>query len=222
MRAVLPAATVAGATLVALATLLGARLPRRGAGRRAATWAGVGVLLVAVVLGALLPDVRADLAESGVAWWAAGLAGATGFAGTGLLVRRGCTCEPAPDAPAQVAGGTVAAVAVAVHRGLEGAALALAGSAAVVTALAVHAAGEGFALGALLSRASRARRAGLLLVACLSPLAGALAAERLPAAVVPVVTAAVAGALLRGGWLALRVAVRRRPARAAVRDPQPA
>jgi hypothetical protein len=52
-----------------------------------------------------------------------------------------------------------ASVAIGLHRGLEGSALAAAASIPVVAALVVHAAGEGFALASLL-RAGRRTTAG--------------------------------------------------------------
>jgi len=148
-----------------------------------------------------------DLAESGTPWWAAVLAATAGFGATGALVRRGCAC-------AEVTGGAATAVAIGVHRALEGAVLAVATSVPLVAALVVHAAGEGFALGALLERASRGRAATWLLVACLSPFVGVIVATpaRLPETVSPIVTSLVAGALLRSGVLALRLAATRQRA----------
>jgi zinc transporter ZupT len=214
----LPADSVlVGAALVAASTVGGALLSRLSSRRPVASSAAVSVVLLAVVLGDLVPDVWRDLAESGTPWWPAVLAGVVGFGLTGALVRRGCACVPRADEQpqiggAEVAGGTASAVAIGVHRALEGAVLALVASVPVIAALVVHAAGEGFALGALLGRASRGRAAAWLLIACLSPLVGAIAAApaRLPETVTPVVTALVAGALLRSAVLALRLAATRR------------
>jgi hypothetical protein len=204
-----------GAALVAASTFGGALLSRWSTPRPVASSVAVSVVLLAIVLGDLAPDAWHDLAESGTPWWAAVLAAALGFGATGALVRRGCGCVPRPDEPpqvgiAEVAGGTATAIAIAAHRALEGAVLAIATSVPVVAALVVHAAGEGFALGALLARASRARAAGWLLIACLSPVVGATATATAPARVMetvaPLVTSLVVGALLRSALLALRLA----------------
>ena len=212
-----------GAALVAASTVGGVLLSRWSARRPVTSSLAVSVVLLVVVLGDLVPDVWRDLAESGTPSWAAVLASVVGFAATGALVRRGCGCVPRPDerpqvAGAEVAGGTATAVAIGVHRALEGAVLALVTSVPVVAALVVHAAGEGFALGALLGRDSRRRAAAWLLVACLSPLVGAtvIGPVRLPATVTPLVTSLVVGTLLRIAFLALGLAAtRQRAARAA-------
>ena len=208
-----------GAALVAASTVGGVLLSRWSARRPVASSAAVSVVLLAVVLGDLVPDVWRDLAESDTPWWAAALISAVGFGATGALVRRGCGCVPRPDerpqlGAAEVAGGTATAVAIGVHRALEGAVLALVTSVPVVAALVVHAAGEGFALGALLGRASRGRAAAWVLIACLSPVIGAIATGpvRLPVTVIPLVTSLVVGTLLRIALLALRLAATRQQA----------
>jgi len=195
------------AALVAASTIGGVLLSRLSSRRPVVSSVAVSVVLLAVVLGDLVPDVWQDLAESGTPWWAAVLAAAAGFGATGALVRRGCAC-------AEVTGGAATAVAIGVHRALEGAVLAVATSVPLVAALVVHAAGEGFALGALLERASRGRAATWLLVACLSPFVGVIVATpaRLPETVSPIVTSLVAGALLRSAVLALRLAATRQRA----------
>jgi zinc transporter ZupT len=205
--------------MVAASTLGGVLLSRWSSRRPVASSVAVSVVLLAVVLGDLVPDVWEDLAESGTPRWAAVLAAAAGFGATGALVRRGCACLPRQeDQPqvggAEVAGGTATAMAIGVHRALEGAVLALATSVPVVAALVVHAAGEGFALGTLLGRAPRRRAAALLLIACLSPLVGVIVAApaHLPETVTPIATAVVVGALLRSAVLALRLAAARQQA----------
>jgi ZIP family zinc transporter len=191
----------------------------------------VSVVLLTVGLADLVPDGWRDLAECGTPWWAAILASLVGFGSTGALVRSGCGCVPRADERSQVtgsevAGGSATALAIGVHRTLEGAVLALVTSVPVVAALVLHAAGEGFALGALLGRASRRRAVAWLLTACLSPLVGAtlIGPVRLPATVTPVVTSLVVGALLRIALLSLGLAAtRQRAARAAtVLEAQPA
>jgi zinc transporter ZupT len=105
--------------------------------------------------------------------------------------------------------GAGTAAALAVHRFLEGAAIALAGSAAVALALAAHAFGEGLATGTLLGGQSRRRAAGWLALMCISPVIGAAAgAFLLPAAAEPVLLAVAAGVLAQAARVSLRAAFR--------------
>src|SRR5262249_2036855 len=87
------------------------------------------------------------------------------------------------------------AAALAVHRFLEGAAVALAGSAAVALALAAHAFGEGLATGTLLGGRPRPQVAGWLALMCLSPVIGAAPTDTLP---VPAAAPARRGRPARG------------------------
>jgi zinc transporter ZupT len=130
------------------------------------------------------------------------------FALSGLVARRGCTCDT-PDH--RTGGGAVAALAV--HRFLEGSALALAASITVTAALTVHALAEGVAAGTLLASHPRRRVTGMLAVMCLSPAAGAIIAGsyRLPAAATPILLALAAGVLAQAAWLSLAT-VTRQPA----------
>jgi len=189
---------LAGVALIAAATLAGAWLARYSS-RVPALAACTAVVLAAVVLADLLPDIWHDLHGAGLAWWAAGAGGlAVGYAAAEALARRGCACRAASADPA-TASGTATAAALAAHRVLEGAAVALAGSPAVISALVMHAAGEGFALGALLRPERRNRALTPLIIACVSPLAGALAFGQagLPDKPLAVMTAAIAGVLAR-------------------------
>ncbi len=181
---VLTAADLAGVALIAGATLAGAWLGRRFARLRTISLACAAIALVAVVAADLMP-----------------VALAAGLGVTDAIVRRGCACGPGVEGPA---GGLATAVALGVHRALEGAALAIAGSAAVIAALVAHAASEGFALSALLRGERRGRAAALLALTCLSPAAGAavLAWTRLPEAAAPIMTSVVAGVLLRAALAA--------------------
>lgn len=202
---VLPPVVVAGFGLIAVATLAGAFLALRGRGPREA-WLGAaaGALLVIALLH-LLPD----------AWSAAGAAriwpglvpaaALTSFALSGLVARRGCTC----DTPGHRSGGSTVA-ALAVHRFLEGSALALAASIAVTAALTVHALAEGVAAGTLLAGQSRRRVSGMLAVMCLSPAAGAIIAGsyRLPTGATPILLALAAGVLAQAAWLSLATITR--------------
>ena len=84
------------------------------------------------------------------------MAAVAGFAAAGLAARAGCGCQEHKEQ----ASGAGTAAALAIHRFLEGAAIALAGSAAVALALAAHAFGEGLATGALLGSRPRRRVTG--------------------------------------------------------------
>ncbi len=208
---VLTAADLAGVALIAGATLAGAWLGRRFARLRTISLACAAIALAAVVAADLVPDIWRDLRETGLPWWMAALALAAGLGVTDAIVRRGCACGPGVGVPA---GGRATAVALGVHRALEGAALAIAGSAAVIAALVAHAASEGFALTALLRGERRGRAAALLAVTCLSPAAGAavLAWTRPPESAAPIMTSVVAGVLLRAALAAWQL--RRGPVRA--------
>jgi zinc transporter ZupT len=230
----LHATVLAGVALIAGATLAGAWISSRTGRMPSAALRIAGVLLLAVVIGDLLPDIGHDLPGSGVPGWGAAGAAAAGFAIAGMLARRGCACASKPAASADPAGladlgqagsrcasngnntGWGATAALAVHRTLEGAAVSLAASAAVIAALVVHAAAEGFALAALL-RAGRQRRAPLLLVACVSPVAGAFGVSLIsvPAAVSVLLTCVIAGVLTRSAltaWQAARSRAAGQPA----------
>ncbi|MBO0743578.1 MAG: hypothetical protein J2P43_01070 [Candidatus Dormibacteraeota bacterium] len=130
------------------------------------------------------------------------LVAAAAFAATVVVSRMGCAC----DADREHACGTGAATALAVHRFLEGAALALTGPVTAV-ALGVHAVGEGMAVGALLRDRPR-RRLIWLAVMCVSPLPGALAVTGLPVLAVaePFLLALAAGVLAQAARISLRAA----------------
>ena len=198
-----------------MATLAGAWLARRASAMRAASLACAAGVLLAVVLADLLPDIWRDLPAAGLPWWVAAAALAAGIAGTQVLARRGCACRTRP------ARGGATATALGLHRALEGAALVVTGSVAVIAALVLHAGSEGFAMGALLSRERRGKAAALLATTCLSPAAGAIAASqvRLPAQAAPIVTALVAGVLLRTAVAAGQAALEERRPRQSSHDP---
>src|SRR6266702_2221354 len=232
------ASALAGVALIAASTLAGAWLARRASRLPAVTLAGAAVALAAVVLAGLVPDVWHDLPASEPGRWAAvGMAAAgcaVGYAVAEVLARRGCACQARSGAGrgwaatvASPGGGTATASgretatasggawatasggAWATASGGGGAAaVALTGSAAVIVALAVHAAGEGFALAALLRGERRSSVVPLLVFACLSPAAGAVALGqiRLPDRASAVLTAVVAGAMSRAAVDAWRLA----------------
>jgi zinc transporter ZupT len=201
---------VAGSLLMAVATVLGVLLALRGPGRQE-SWLGAATGALLVIAGLhLLPDAW-SAARAARIWPLAVPAAALGsFAMAGLVARRGCSC----GSGRHDAGGAGSAGALAVHRFLEGTALALTGSLTVAVALAVHAMGEGLAVGALLGSRSRRRVTGWLAAMCLSPVAGAATASAwwLPPAAEPVLLALAAGVLAQAARISLDAAIPRAPA----------
>ncbi|MFJ3307354.1 hypothetical protein ACIPSA_30515 [Streptomyces sp. NPDC086549] len=205
----LPSAeTLVAVVLVAVATLAGAWLARRGSGRSALLLAAAsGILLIIAVLD-LLPDAWDEAQEVGAPQWVVPLAALGSYGVMGAVARIGCPCELGR------AGGIGAASGLALHRFLEGATLALTASVAVVAALLVHAAGEGLALTALLEVQPRRRVAPWIGLACLSPVAGAFATSALPIpdGLRPLLLALIGGVLAQAAWMALVLAHQQRPA----------
>ncbi|MEV6317842.1 hypothetical protein [Streptomyces sp. NPDC051776] len=200
--------TLVAVVLVSVATVVGAWLARRGAGRSAILLAGAsGILLVIAILD-LLPDAWADAHEAGVPQWAVPLSALASYGVMGAVVRFGCPCE------ASRAGGMGAASGLALHRFLEGATLTVTASVAVVSAILVHAVGEGLALAALLGVQPWRRVAPWIGLACLSPVAGAFVTSALPVpeGLMPLLLACACGILAQAAWVALRLAHRQRPA----------
>jgi ZIP family zinc transporter len=198
----LPGPVLAGAGLMAAATVAGAWLARRRRGNREIWFAAAAGALLIIAGLHLLPDAW-SAAHAARIW--PGLVPATAvaaFTAANLASRLGCTCQEHE----QQASGVGAAAALALHRFLEGSAIALAGSVAVVVALAAHAFGEGLGAGALL----RHRVAGGLAVMCVSPVLGAAAASAfaVPEAAEPVLLAVAAGILAQATWTSLRAAFR--------------
>lgn len=197
----------AGGLAIGLATVTGAWLARRHAARRElCCGAAAGALLVIAGVH-LLPDAWSGARQGGLPGWVVPAAAVAAFAVAGLAVRRGCTCQREREA----AGGAGAAAALAVHRLLEGAALALTGSAVIAIALVVHALAEGLAAGTLLGSAPRRRAAAWLAAMCLSPVAGAAltAIWAVPAAAEPVLLAVAAGVLGQAARVSLSAAFAR-------------
>jgi hypothetical protein len=202
----LPSAVLAGAGLVAAATVTGAWLARRGPGQRQMWFAAAAGALLIIAGLHLLPDAWAGARAAGIWPPLVSVAAAAGFAAAGPATRAGCGCQEHREQ----ASGVGTAAALAVHRFLEGAAIALAGSAAVALALATHAFGEGLATGALLGGQPRRRVVGWLALMCLSPVVGAAATDTfaIPAAAEPVLLAVAAGVLAQAARVSLRAAFR--------------
>jgi zinc transporter ZupT len=202
--AIPPGAVLAGAGLVAAATVAGAWLARRRPGQRQFWFAAAAGALLIIAGFHLLPDAWAAARSAGIWPGLVPVAAAAAFAAAGLATRVGCRCQEHTEQ----ASGAGTAGALAVHRFLEGATIALAGSAAVALALAAHAFGEGMATGTLLGGQPRRRVAGWLALMCISPVIGAAAAGAfgVPAAAEPVLLAVAAGVLAQAARVSLRAA----------------
>ena len=202
--AMLSGLTLAGTGLIAAATVAGAWLARRGGGQRE-IWltAAAGALLIIAGLH-LLPDAWAGARAARIWPSLVPIAAIGAFTAAGVAVRAGCCCREHTER----ASGAGAAAALAVHRFIEGSAVALTGSAAVAVALAVHAFGEGLAAAALLGTQPRRRVAGWLAGMSISPLIGAAAADAFPVpeAAEPVLLALAAGVIAQAAWVSLPAA----------------
>jgi zinc transporter ZupT len=182
-----------GSLIIGLATVAGAWLGRRNGARREVCFGAAAGALLVIAGVHLLPDAWSAADRAGISVWAVlGVAGAS-FWLAGLAVRQGCACQLDREA----AGGAGTASALALHRLLEGVALALGGSVVVAVALFVHAFAEGLAAGTLLSSGSRRRAALWLTAMCVGPIAGVAVATAglFPARAEPVLLAVVAGVL---------------------------
>jgi zinc transporter ZupT len=202
----MPAAPVLiGAGLIAAATVAGAWLAGRRSGHREIWLASASGALLAIAGLHLLPDAWADAGAAGLWLPLIPLAAVGAFSAAGLAARAGCRCRE----DSEQFSGAGAAAALALHRFLEGSAVALAGSAVVAVALAVHAFAEGLATGTLLGGKPR-RMAGWLAVMCLSPLVGAVTVStfRVPEMAGPLLPAVAAGVVAQAAWVSLRVGVR--------------
>ena len=193
-----------GAGLVAVTTVAGAWLARRRPGQRQIWFAAAAGALLIIAGLHLIPDAWAGARAARMWPPVVPIAAVAGFTAAGLAARSGCGCRKHKEQ----ALGSAAAVALATHRFLEGAAIGLAASATVALALAAHAFGEGIATGALLAGQSRRRVAAWLALMCLSPVVGAFVADAVavPAAAEPVLLAVAAGVLVQAAWMSLRTA----------------
>jgi len=188
--------------VMAVATLTGAWLARRRDAHRQAWFGAAAGALLAIALMHLLPDAWADTREAGLPAWLMLVVAVASFAVTLAVSRTGCACQ----ADEEHANGAGSAAALALHRFLEGATLALIGP-VIAVALAVHALGEGMAVGALLRTQPR-RLAVWLAVMCAGPAIGGATADAIPVLDVaePLLLAVAAGVLTQAARISLRAA----------------
>ncbi|MGI5224695.1 hypothetical protein [Actinoallomurus sp. CA-142502] len=213
--------------LVSVSSLAGAWLARRNSTRVVVWLAIASATMLVIAMTDLLPDAWREASETGVPWWAIGIAAAVGFAVITYFTRKGCGCEADSDkaagrhAPGRhrrleqavdtaLFSGMGTAAALTTHRAIEGATLALTASVVVVIALMVHSASEGLALAALLDMAKQ-RLAPWLVVACAAPAVGVIAAtiHPLPGKVVPLLLSMISGVLTRTAIVGLKLAASR-------------
>jgi ZIP family zinc transporter len=196
----LPGPVLAGAGLMAAATVAGAWLAHRRRGHKEIWFAAAAGALLIIAGLHLLPDAWSDARTARIWPGLVPIAAVAAFTAANLAGRLGCACQEHE----REASGVGAAAALAIHRFLEGSAIALAGSAAVAVALATHAFGEGLGAGALLRR----RVAGWLAAMCVSPVLGAAVAGAfaVPEGAEPMLLALAAGILAQATWISLRAA----------------
>lgn len=203
---------IAGVGVVAVATVSGTWLARLRPGRQR-VWFGAAAGALLVIAGLhLLPEAWREAGERRP--WVPVVAVAA-CALAWLVARFGCAC----DEDERNVSGAGTAGALAVHRFLEGSALALTGSITVAVALAAHALGEGLAVGALLANGGRRRLATWLTAMCVGPAVGAATAGAYPEGAGPILVAAAAGVLIQAARISLRAAFRHTRPRAVLLSP---
>lgn len=194
-----------GLTLIAVGTLVGAWLGRRWSHRSTMMLGAASGVLLAVAGADIVPHALHEAEEQGLEGWTVPLVVVAAFAlaSTGHILRR-------RSEPGRLLGAGTA-VALVLHRLVEGMTVALLASVAVVAALTVHSVSEGLALTAVLDARGRSPLAPWLVAVCVSPLVGGWITEVAP---VPewthvLLLSAVAGVLLRSAATALALARRR-------------
>ncbi|MET7655907.1 hypothetical protein [Streptomyces sp. NPDC005486] len=197
-----------GLVLIAAGTLVGAWSGRRWSHRSTVLLGAASGVLLAVAGADIVPHAVHEADEVGLPRWIVPLivVGAFALASAGRLLRRRSERGRLPSA------GT--AVALVLHRLVEGMTVALLASVPVVAALVVHSVSEGLALTAVLDARGRRRLTPWLAAVCLSPLVGGwiTLVAPVPEWVHVVLLAVVAGVLLRGAGTALALARRHRAA----------
>ncbi|MFF8926322.1 hypothetical protein ACF1AO_03570 [Streptomyces longwoodensis] len=194
-----------GLILIVMGTLVGAWLGRRWSHRSTVLLGAASGVLLAVAGADVVPHALHEADEQGLPIWSvpATLIGAFAVASAGQALRRRGGRERLLGA------GT--AVALVLHRLVEGMTVALLASVPVVAALTVHSASEGLALTAVLDARGRKRLTPWLVAVCVSPLVGGwiTLVAPVPEWTHALLLSAVAGVLLRNAGSALTLAWRR-------------
>ncbi|MFI9718295.1 hypothetical protein ACIHFE_01370 [Streptomyces sp. NPDC052396] len=207
-----------GLLLIVAGTLAGAWSGRRWSHRSTVLLGAASGVLLAVAGADIVPHALDEAHAAGLSVWGVPIAVVTSFVlvSAGHLLRGRRVPDRIPSA------GT--AVALVLHRLVEGMTVALLVSVPVVAALVVHSVSEGLALTAVLDARGRRRLAPWLVVICLSPLIGgwATGVASVPEWVRVLLLAAVAGVLLRGAGTVMVLARRGRPSGPGLRTGSPA
>ncbi|MFE0251276.1 hypothetical protein [Streptomyces sp. NPDC059010] len=230
LTGITPAGTWGAAVLMAAATLAGALIARRSVAQSSYLLAAASGMMLATALVDLLPEAWEGGSEAGVSLWFLAAVAVAGYLVMFAITRDGCGC--AADSAAKAVGvglhtrglhrrvrkaagalsaGLGTAVALSSHRIIEGTTLALAFSLPVVATLAIASASDGLALATML-RETGQNLTPWLAVTCVGPAVGVLitTVRPLPAVVLPVVLALVAGVILRIAAIGLQLVVQRR------------
>ncbi|WP_187284666.1 hypothetical protein [Streptomyces sp. uw30] len=193
-----------GLVLIAAGTLVGAWSGRRWSHHSTMLLGAASGVLLAVAGVDVVPHALHEANEAGLSGWVVPVTVLTAF----ILASAGRLIHKRGEPGRLVSAGT--AVALVVHRLVEGMTVVLLTSVPVVAALVVHSISEGLALTAVLDARSRRRLTPWLIAVCLSPLVGGWITEMAPVPewVHVLLLAAVAGVLLRGATTALALAQR--------------
>jgi ZIP family zinc transporter len=194
-----------GLILIAVGTLVGAWLGRRWSHRSTMLLGAASGVLLAVAGADIVPHALHEAEEQGLAGWIVPVVAVAAFA----LASAGHALRRRGEPGRLLGAGT--AVALVLHRLVEGMTVALLASVPVVAALTVHSVSEGLALTAVLDARGRRPLTPWLVAVCVSPLVGGWITLVAP---VPewthvLLLAVVAGVLLGNAGTALALARRR-------------
>lgn len=194
-----------GLILIAVGTLVGAWLGRRWSHRSTTLLGAASGVLLAVAGADIVPHALHEAEEQGLAHWIVPVLAVAAFA----LALAGHALRRRGEPGRLLGAGT--AVALVLHRLVEGMTVALLASFPVVAALTVHSVSEGLALTAVLDARGRRPLTPWLIAVCVSPLVGGwiTVVAPVPEWTHALLLAVVAGVLLRNAVTALSLARRR-------------
>jgi zinc transporter ZupT len=194
-----------GLILIAVGTLVGAWLGHRWSHRSTTLLGAASGVLLAVAGADIVPHALHEAEEQGLAGWIVPVVAVAAFA----LALMGHALPGRGEQGRLLGAGT--AVALVLHRLVEGMTVALLASLSVVAALTVHSVSEGLALAAVLDARGRRHLTPWLVAVCVSPLVGGwiTAVAPVPEWTHALLLAVVAGVLLRSAVTALSLARRR-------------